>query len=150
MNSKFKELLKQPQISRTEMSAAIQSLTSTECRILNKLLENYDEEEALEIFASMADEDEEIEGLTEYRFTNPDPYFEREESDNAQNRPDLYHDREGNIHVKNLSAFWLPQFALEKEIGGTVYSVFGSYEGTETIDKKVKRILANFFENAED
>ena len=66
MNSKFKELLKRPQISRSEMSAAIESLTSTECRILDKLLEDYDEEEALEIFASMADEGEEIAGLTEY------------------------------------------------------------------------------------
>jgi hypothetical protein len=30
---------------------------------------------------------------------------------------------------------------LQREIGGTVYSVTGSYEGTETLDRKLKRIM---------
>lgn len=49
---------------------------------------------------------------------------------------------DGHIRVKNLSAYWIPDFKLQKAIGGTIYSVSGSYEGTETLDKKLNRILA--------
>jgi len=48
---------------------------------------------------------------------------------------------DGHIRVKNISAFWIPDFKLKKEIGGTVYSVTGSYDGIETVDKKLSRIL---------
>ena len=43
--------------------------------------------------------------------------------------------------MKNLSAFWLPEFTLQKEIGSTVYTVTGSYDGVETLDKKMERIM---------
>lgn len=32
-------------------------------------------------------------------------------------------------------------FERLREIGGTLYSVTGSYEGTETLDRKLKRIM---------
>ena len=52
---------------------------------------------------------------------------------------------------KNLSAFWLPEFTLQKEIGGTVYTVTGSYDGVETLDKKMERIMGEkFTEKMED
>lgn len=57
---------------------------------------------------------------------------------------------DGNICVKNISAFWLPEFTLQKEIGGTVYSVSGSYTGTETLDKKLLRIMEHNAENMEE
>ena len=47
----------------------------------------------------------------------------------------------GNIVVKNPSAFWLPEVTIVDEIGGAEYTVTGSYEGTETLDKKLKRIM---------
>ncbi len=47
----------------------------------------------------------------------------------------------GQNWVKNLSAYWLPELTLCREIGGTVYCVSGSYEGTEILDKKLGRIL---------
>ena len=50
-------------------------------------------------------------------------------------------DEKGNIVVKNLSAFWLPDVKIVDEIGGTEYTVTGSYEGTETLDKKLHRIM---------
>ena len=50
-------------------------------------------------------------------------------------------DENGNIVVKNPSAFWLPEVRITDEIGGTEYTVTGSYEGTETLDKKLKRIM---------
>ncbi len=59
--------------------------------------------------------------------------------------------RTGHIRVKNPSAFWLPEFTLQKEIGGTIYSVTGTYDGTETLDKKMERIMAEkFTEKLED
>ena len=55
------------------------------------------------------------------------------------------------ICVKNLSAFWLPEFTLQKEIGGTIYSVTGAYDGTEPLDKKIERVMAErFMDKAED
>lgn len=50
-------------------------------------------------------------------------------------------DEKGNIVVKNLSAFWLPDVKIVDEQGGTEYIVTGSYEGTETLDKKLHRIM---------
>ena len=69
----------------------------------------------------------------EYHFSNPNP--------TDPPKRNFWIDEGGHIHVKNLSAFWLPEFTLQKEIGGTVYSVTGSYEGTETLDRKLKRIM---------
>ncbi len=48
---------------------------------------------------------------------------------------------DGQNRVKNLSAWWLPELTICREIGGTVYCVSGSYEGMETLDKKLGRIL---------
>ena len=50
-------------------------------------------------------------------------------------------DENGNIVVKNPSAFWLPEVTIVDEIGGAEYTVTGSYEGTETLDKKLHRIM---------
>ena len=59
-------------------------------------------------------------------------------------------EKTGTIRIKNPSACWLPDLAFNREIGGTVYSVFGSYEGSETLDKKLLRIMAQNAENRED
>ena len=47
------------------------------------------------------------------------------------------------IHVKNLSARWL---TLHRKIGGTIYSVTGTYEGTESLDSKLRRIMEHHLE----
>ena len=52
---------------------------------------------------------------------------------------------EGHIRVKNLSAFWLPELTLQKEIGGTIYSITGTYDGMGMLDKKMERIVAEKF-----
>ena len=49
--------------------------------------------------------------------------------------------KKGNIVVKNPSAFWLPDVKIVEEHGGTEYTVTGSYEGMETLDKKLRRIM---------
>ena len=56
---------------------------------------------------------------------------------------------EGRICVKNLSAHWLPELTLQREIGGTIYSVTGTYDGTEPLDRKLERIMGKNLETRE-
>lgn len=55
----------------------------------------------------------------------------------------------GQFKAKNFSAYWLPELTLCREIGGTIYAVSGTYEGTETLDKKLGRILEQAVEGGE-
>ena len=57
-------------------------------------------------------------------------------------------DEAGHIVVKNLSAAWIPEIKIEREIHGTVYTVTGSYEGTELPDRILTRILLKNVEDA--
>ena len=59
-------------------------------------------------------------------------------------------DEVGRIHVRNLSAYWIPELTVTEEISGTVYTVTGSYEGTESFVRRLERITAkNFAETME-
>ena len=79
------------------------------------------------------------EEVSEYYFSNPDPYAKVEPRPDDAPKRDIKFDENGNIVVKNPSAFWLPEVTIVDEIGGAEYTVTGSYEGTETLDKKLKR-----------
>ena len=57
-------------------------------------------------------------------------------------------DEAGHIVVKNLSAWWIPEIKVERDIHGTVYTVTGSFEGNEFLEKKLTRILLNNMEDA--
>ena len=93
--------------------------------------------------------DDEAAPIPEYHFTNPDPYFKiKPRPDDAPKR-DISFDDKGNIVVKNPSAFWLPEITITEEIGGTEFTITGSYEGTETLDKKLKRIMQHQAANDE-
>ena len=86
----------------------------------------------------------------EYYFSNPAPYLKSTPPPDHP-RHNFWFGEDGHIHVKNISAFWLPEFTLQKEIGGTIYTVTGSYDGTETLDRKMERIMAEkFTEKMED
>ena len=76
-----------------------------------------------------------------YHFSNPAPYAKGEPRPDDAPKREFTFDEKGNIVVKNLSAFWLPDVKIVDEIGGTEYTVTGSYEGTETLDKKLHRIM---------
>lgn len=54
-------------------------------------------------------------------------------------------DEVGRIHVRNLSAYWIPELTIMEEIGGTVYTVTGSYEGTENFVRRLERIATKNF-----
>lgn len=51
-------------------------------------------------------------------------------------------DEFGNLCSKNLSAYWIPKLIVTEEIGGTVYTVTGSYEGEQSFLRKLERIAA--------
>jgi hypothetical protein len=57
-------------------------------------------------------------------------------------------DESGHITVRNLSAYWIPEIRVEREIHGTVYTVTGSFEGNEFLEKKLTRILLKNVEDA--
>ena len=108
------------------------------------------EEEILELTADEIDElvfEEQLasgeydEEVPEYYFTNLDPYAKFEPRPDDAPKREFTFDEKGNIVVKNLSAFWLPDVKIVDEYGGTEYTVTGSYEGTETLDKKLHRIM---------
>ena len=56
----------------------------------------------------------------------------------------------GQITVRNLSAFWLPEMTVREDIHGTTYIVTGSYEGQEPFPRKLERILAGRFTSETD
>ena len=64
-------------------------------------------------------------------------------------RQNFFIGHDGHIRVKNISAYWLPEFTLYREIGGTIYAVSGSYEGTEPLDGKLRRILTQQLDQGE-
>lgn len=101
-----------------------------------------DPELLAEIEAWEPQEHDEPEG---YYFSNPDPYLKPTPLPPDHPRHNFWFDEDGHIRVKNPSAFWLPEFTLQKEIGGTLYTVTGSYDGTETLDKKMERIMGEKF-----
>ena len=57
-------------------------------------------------------------------------------------------DEAGHIVVRNLSAYWIPEIKIEREIHGTVYTITGSFDGTEFPDRKLTRILLKNVEDA--
>ena len=88
-------------------------------------------------------EDEEI--PTEYFFSNPDPYAKVQPLSSDHPKHDIRFDENGNICVKNISAFWIPELTVTEVIKGDVYTVTGSYEGTASFVQKLDRITAKKF-----
>ena len=116
----------------------------------NEIIELTDEE-LDEIFADDDFDTAEDTGVVRsFYFSNPDSYAKVEPRPDDAPRREVSFDENGNIVVKNPSAFWLPDIKIVEEHGGTEYTVTGSYEGTETLDKKLKRILEQNAANDED
>ena len=116
----------------------------------NEIIELTDEE-LDEIFADDDfDSAEDTGKVRSFYFSNPDSYAKVEPRPDDAPRREVSFDENGNIVVKNPSAFWLPDIKIVAEHGGTEYTVTGSYEGTETLDKKLKRILEQNAANDED
>lgn len=77
----------------------------------------------LELLAEIEEwEQQEYDEPEGYYFSNPDPYLKSTPLPSDHPRHNFWFDEDGHIRVKNPSAFWLPEFTLQKEIGGTIYS----------------------------
>ena len=81
-----------------------------------------------------------------YYFSNPDPYAKCEVS-HRELPEECFFDEEGNIHVKNISAYWIPELTVTEEISGTIYTITGSYEGEDSFIRKLERIASRKFTN---
>ena len=100
------------------------------------------EEELDEIFADEDFEsDDSCEKVHSFVFSNSDPYAKVEPRPDDAPKREFTFNENGNIVVKNPSAFWLPDVKIVEQVGGTEYTITGSYEGTETLEKKLKRIM---------
>ena len=109
------------------------------------------DEELKEILADDDfDDSEEYGEIHSLVFSNPDPYAKVEPRPDDAPKRNFTFDKKGNIVVKNPSAFWLPKVEIVDEIGGTEYTVTGSYDGEETLDKKLKRIMEQNASDAAD
>ena len=87
------------------------------------------------------DSEGEFDEIPTFQFSNSDPYAKvTPRSEDAPKR-DFSFDENGNIVVKNPSAFWLPDVKIVEVIGGTEYTVTGSYDGEERLNRKLKRIM---------
>lgn len=82
-----------------------------------------------------------------YYFSNPDPYLKCEPLPDGKPRRNISFDENGNIVVKNISTYWIPELTVIEEISGTIYTVTGSYEGEDSFVRKLERITSRKFTN---
>lgn len=132
-----------PVLKRYTYEAEDIIMNDNEEEIVDKYSDEDDEYE--ELFMSCEDDDEST--IPELYFCNSDPYLKPEPLPDDHYRPEIHFDDEGRIVVKNLDAYWLPEMKLVEEIDGTIYTVTGSYEGTEMLDQKLSRIMLHNLEN---
>ena len=132
-----------PVLKRYTYEAEDIIMNDNEEEIVDKYSDEDDEYE--EMLMSYEEDDKSI--IPELYFCNPDPYLKPEPEPDDHYRPEIHFDDEGRIVVKNLDAYWLPEMKLVEEIGGTIYTVTGSYEGTEMLDQKLSRIMLHNLEN---
>lgn len=98
-----------------------------------------------ELSEILGDDDFDSEGgfdeIPTFQFSNSDPYAKVVPRSEDAPKRDFSFDENGNIVVKNPSAFWLPDVKIVEVIGGTEYTVTGSYDGEERLNRKLKRIM---------
>lgn len=128
-----------------ELKTLLEKLPPLERQFMIDLMENLTPEEVWNFLNTM---DADVEDVPCYHFADPAPYYEGEPA--ASGKREIKFDSMGRICVRNTSACWLPELTLRREIGGTIYSVSGSYVGAGALDEKVLRILSHNLENMEE
>ena len=108
------------------------------------------EDELKEILADDDfDNEGEYEEIRSPHFSNPNPYFKVEPRLANAPKRDIAFDDKGNIVVKNPSAFWLPEITITEDIGGTEFTITGSYTGSEPLHTKLNCIMQHQAANDE-
>ena len=87
----------------------------------------------------------EVDEATETAPHTIDPYLKREPLSDEQRRSEVVIDENGVRHVKNESAYWIPEITISEKIGNTIYTVTGTYEGETSFVRKLERIMARKF-----
>lgn len=132
-----------------ELLETIKSLPVPAQATLAEMMDKYSIEEALAKFFDVDDDiDDTFAGS--FCYSNPNPYFKIESLSDDSPSHNIRFDEDGHIHVKNPSAWWIPDLSIEREIGGTVYTVTGSFDGEECMLRKLERISAKKFTNTEE
>ena len=93
------------------------------------------------------DEDNGEDLIPELYFSRPDPYAKRNPLPDGKHCRNYRVDADGHIVVNNPSAWWIPEMKIMEEIDGTIYTVTGSYDGTEALDRKLARIILHNLED---
>lgn len=107
----------------------------------DEILEHTDDEiDEIEFEEQLAEGECEKE-IPEYYFSNPAPNAKVTPRPADAPQRNFRLDEEGHIVVKNPSEFWMPDIKVVDEIGGTEFTVTGSYTGTEPLHKKLVRIM---------
>lgn len=143
MNHNLNPCLTEPDLA--EFETALAELSSTERHVLFRLMELHPIEDVLDIIACMEDGDE----ANGPHFIEHDPYAKCAPVPHPQNQ-NIQMNEDGCICVKNPSACWVPELTLHRQIGGTVYTVTGSYSGSGMLDKKLLRVMEQNAEIMED
>lgn len=139
MNDDLKSGLTEDDLA--ELGVALNEMSDTEQRILARLLELHPLEEVLELVAVMSEEN----GITEYRFADPDPYTTGVPVFSERCNRSYRICEDGRIQVKNLSAYWIPKLTITEIVAGTIYTVTGSYDGADSFLRKLERVTAKSF-----
>ena len=82
-----------------------------------------------------------------YYFSASDPYLKHEPIPADHPRRNIRFDENGNIVVKNISAYWIPELFLTEATTAEIYTVTGSYEGEDSFIRKLERITSRKFTN---
>ena len=125
-----------------ELEAAWNNLSAEEQRVFEQLMEEDSPEDALAFFAQLYDDAPKEQTSETVSISENEIYFKRKPLTEEQKKHGSYVDENGNLHVKNLSAFWIPELTTTEKVGHTTYTVTGSYEGKESFLKKLERIVA--------
>ncbi len=125
-----------------ELEAAWNNLSAEEQRVFEQLMEEDSPEDALAFFAQLYDDAPKEQASETVSISENEIYFKRQPLTEEQKKHGSYVDENGNLHVKNLSAFWIPELTTTEKVGHTTYTVTGSYEGKESFLKKLERIVA--------
>ena len=112
-----------------ELEAAWNNLSAEEQRVFDQLMEEEPPEDALAFFAQLYDDAPKEQTSETVNISENEIYFKRKPLTEEQKKHSSYVDENGNLHVKNLSAFWIPELTTTEKVGHTTYTVSGSFEG---------------------
>ena len=116
-----------------ELEAAWNNLSAEEQRVFEQLMEEEPPEDALAFFAQLYDDAPKEQTSETVNISENEIYFKRKPLTEEQKKHSSYVDENGNLHVKNLSAFWIPELTTTEKVGHTTYTVTGSvYVGIYT------------------